>query len=204
MSYIGPNTATRASLWNNLFSQAETILTSALGGASAVILGFDTQWDRGFFMGFDPQTPTGLHPVAIAFINNYLANRGGSGGSEQGAVLCWREYNHSAITSLVSGLSQVSNTSTYQVVQLAIPTWTTWAASIYPSSYPNYQSYLSHTISGTLYPYANCLDVCLSVLTQNVGGTPYNVTFNCVLDAEHAQPYKPIDVFFTGNLTWSS
>ena len=200
ISYLQPNSQLTAARWNDVFAQAEAVLGNALGGLSAVFAGVDKQWDRGFFF-FNPQNPpTNLHPVAASFLTAYLGNI-----QFNQRVMFWRQYNHSAITGLVAGLSQSSNSTKWQAVNLALPTWTAWLAAVYPSGFGgNSTQGMTQTISSVVYPVYNCLDVSLAVIKVNVSSTPYNVTFNDVMTVEHAQPYKPIDVFINGNLSWDS
>jgi len=200
ISYLNPDDPVTAARWNGIFAQAETLLSNALGGLSAVFVGADKQWDRGFFF-FDPQNPPStLHPVAAAFLAGYLNNL----GSNQ-KVMFWRQYSDVPIGVQIAGLSQISNSSKFHVVELALPTWTAWLAAIYPSGFGGAStSGMNQTISGVVYAANNCLDVSLAVIKASVSGTNYAATFSDVTQAEHAQPFKPIDVFINAGLTWSS
>ena len=200
ISYLNPGDSLTAARWNDIFSASDALLTNALGGLSAVLVGVDKQLDRGFFF-FDPQNPpTTLHPLAANFLPNYLANN----PSNQ-RVIFWRQYSHTAITGVVSGLSQSSNSAKYQVVKLSLPTWTAWLAAVYPSGFGGAGTgFITQTISSVVYPTNNCLDVSLQVLKQSVSGTPYNATFSDATTAEHVQPFKAIDVFINSALTWDT
>lgn len=201
MNYLNPGDQLTAAHWNDLFQQADTQLGVMLGGLSAVLAGTDKQWDRGFFFGFDPQSlPTTLHPKAKSFLASYLGNN-----PINQQAMYWRQYSHSAITGQLSGLSQLSNTSKWNVVKMSLPTWAAWSAAVYPSGFSGTTLQgLKQTISSVDYAAYNCLDASLQVHTATVSGTPYNVTFDTVLDAEHAQPLKGIDVFMLGNVTWDT
>jgi len=200
MNFISPSTSVTAAHWNDIFQSADAQLGTTLGGLSAVLCGVDKQWDRGFFF-FDPLnvSQTALHPQAASFllgtgtnVRQYWTN------ILQQPALYLRQYNHGAITTLVNSLS-VSTTSTkFGVAKLAKPTWAAWSAAIYPSGFGTVGT------SGLDSMPDNILDVSLGVIKVTVSGTPYNVTFNDVTTAEHAQPLKPIDVFITGNVTWDN
>ncbi len=207
MNYLNPEDAISISAWNDLFAAADEKLTTMLGGLSAVFASCSTfvsydyadkQWDRGFFFGFDPVNPPfTLHPLALQFVKNYLLP---IQTYEQQMFL--RQYDHAAITSQLAGLTQLSTSTKWNVVKLALPTWASWSAGIYPSGVDS--SWLTQTINTVVYPVHNCLDVSLQVHTAMVSGTPFNVTFDTVLDAEHAQPLKGIDVFLLGDVTWDT
>src|ERR1035437_387061 len=195
MNFIAPATAITAAHWNDIFQAADTALTSALGGVSAVLIGVDKQWDRGFFF-FDPVTvsPASLHPSASVFL--FGSSRYWNNVVTQPA-LCLRQYNHGAITSLVGGLTVNSTSAKYGVAVLAKPTWAAWSAAIYPSGFGSVST--TGLFSGSV-PADNILDCALGVI--KVSGNA--VTFKDATTAEHAQPLKPVDVFINANVTWDA
>ena len=105
ISYLSPATSLTGSLWNYVFEAADTALIGSLGGLSAVLAGFDIQWDRGFFF-FDPLTVSAasLHPVAADFVaGKYWANAAGFTGGVQPAMYL-RNYTgtDAAIGTIIS------------------------------------------------------------------------------------------------------
>ena len=101
--YKNPGDPLTAVEWNSIFEYADTLLTTALGGVSAVLMGMDTQWDRAFFFGFDPaHLPTGLHPLAVSFLPGWASRMAGDGGN---ATVYLRQYDHSALVAQVAALT---------------------------------------------------------------------------------------------------
>ena len=164
-----------ASEWNAIFNAADALLTNWTGGVSQ----FGPTYDRCFFF-FDPRNPpANLHPVASA--GNWLGR--------YTSTLFLRSYDDSSITSLISGLSITTTSTPFGVIKLAQPTASAWKAAVYPgASQP----------AGN--PPTYWLDVSLQVVTRN----GLAVTFQDATTAEHAQPYKPIDVVICGNVSWDS
>ena len=142
--YIAPGAALTAVEWTTLFTAADALVTTALGGVSAVLAGLDIQWDRGFFF-FDPLSgaadfPANLHPVASHWLQ-YNA-RFSDGGAANSKVFC-RQYDDSHFASLIAGCT-VPATFTYNgatvtnpdpvsgVIVLDVPAWSAFLPLIYP------------------------------------------------------------------------
>lgn len=211
--YCNPDDPLTAAKWNLIFDAADAFMDNALSGLSGLFapVGADGgggglqffvegQWNRMFFF-FDPvNLPANLHPAATYFFKD-VWNR----LSSFQRVMYMRQYDDTAIASQVAGLSQLANTSAWQVVKLSLPTWSAWNAAVYPSGFNGLStSGLTQTISSVVYPSYNCLDVSLKVIKMAVGGTPYNVTFLDLTTAEHVQPLKPVDVFIVGGFSWDA
>jgi hypothetical protein len=217
VTYKNSGAMLNAAEWNTVFAAQDTLLTNVLSGLSPLlIIGSNIGvsfvgspcWPKMFFF-FNPVAPTlnTLHPMAAACLG-------------QMRDLCvqkgfWRQYNHSAITTLIAGLSPDSGTptatsSTFGVVRLTSPTLAAWYAAIYPES-----GY------GTVTAFPLDLDACLSVLTQTISGTTYNVCLGPTLATglglpsdftngfinvngtiERVHVWDEVELIITGNLSF--
>lgn len=221
MNYIAPNTFVSASHWNDIFQTADNMLTKYCGGVSPLMVdasqiaatsnglyAIDYQYDRAFFIGWTPvnMNSASLHPLAWNLFGYGASSPYWANVVTTQKAMCYREYNHSAITTLVNSCA-VTGSPQLGCIRLVKPTWASWESSIYPEGFGIFgsQDYIMSTgANPTSSIVDNLLDCSLGVIKYNYGTSSYNVTFNDITTAEHAQPLKPIDVFVMGSLTWDN
>ena len=200
--YKNPGDSLTADEWNSIMTAMDALLANYWGGLSQVLSqGFS--FGKHFFF-FNPVTPpAGLHPAAYGKLALLQTGGGPNAAMPPGY---FRQYNHGAITGLVLGLAEDTNTPnnafspTFGVMRLALPSAAYWWATLFPEG--GYGTFGSGSVT-----YLD-LGMCLQVLTQ----LGYPVTFGTKSvitppkfiangQVEQVLPWDEINLFINGNLT---